>query len=949
MKKIIYCSIYLLCSYWIGCPIILGQTIPNKTTVKLDQSIIYGQLNNGFTYYIKPIEKEHCPIKMSLIVKTGILYEKPSQADFSHAIEHLAFRETKNFPKGIKGDSSTLSSLGMSLRDVSAMTSGVKTVYNYLPSNKKESIEKGILWFSDILFGLDFSEERINTERGVLLQEKLSKQDSNRIPQRTLNNKLFPWISDRANFLEINKTFSKKDVQAYYYKWYKPERTAVCIAGNIDDAEYLIDLIKKNFSGEIKNFSKEGVEEPWQKYLQSDRKFEIIESDSMLNQNLAKPITVNLYYRDATNNLLAGTIEGMKRDLKVQLLMHVLNDRFKEARKSFNNPTNIYSVHTSISGNQHLNKPPFAFKVILKSALHSEKKSLETCILMMNQLKKHGLNKSEFLKAKRELLTNFPAEISNPTDYWIRETQNHFIDNTPLPATKNNLIRSFLKDVSLEEVNLVISDLLSTAPNDIGIIIPKNYQTLLNSEIFTRNFIAQLSKETVPPYKEPKVISEVMTTKEIQTLDVEEPVSLKKGKLGTKVFTLKNGVKLILNPAREVSKTDDLLIRGYSSNGASCIPRKDYYSAIYAPSLILNSGIGKLNKFELEHFYQNSQSFQMGFHPYINYIESGIKTIVDKKEVEDFLQLFYLFATQPQINYSAFKAWQNQQLDFSSRSTSNVNDLIDLFHKKTDDISAIPVGEMRTESLKKVEFSKAVDFHKQFFGDPAAFTFIITGDFEEKKLLPIFLKYLGNLKNNATIKCAGISKNISLSENVNDELISSKTSNPAKSFYGLGFITQRNKTDDWKEEFKVMVLGKLADRLLTKFRYEKGLSLYYFSAGGNFNRALDRYEIEFRLNCTSRELLEVERETNKLVRDLKEGKFNEDLLQIILKEMAIKYETMKQMQWENQSLYRHYKFGEPIIKGSEIADFLKTLTSKEIQKTAKEYFIDSNKFELKGN
>ena len=165
----------------------------------------------------------------------------------------------------------------------------------------------------------------------------------------------------------------------------------------------------------------------------------------------------------------------------------------------------------------------------------------------------------------------------------------------------------------------------------------------------------------------------------------------------------------------------------------------------------------------------------------------------------------------------------------------------------------------------------------------------------------------------------------------------------------MGFIKQRNKTDDWKEEFKVMVLGKLADRLLTKFRYEKGLSLYYFSAGGNFNRALDRYEIEFRLNCTSRELLEVERETNKLVRDLKEGKFNEDLLQIILKEMAIKYETMKQMQWENQSLYRHYKFGEPIIKGSEIADFLKTLTSKEIQKTAKEYFIDSNKFELKGN
>ena len=70
-----------------------------NSKLQLNKEIIYGKLDNNFTYYIKQNLKPKNKASIHLILKAGSLMENDDQLGLAHLIEHMVFNGTKSYPK----------------------------------------------------------------------------------------------------------------------------------------------------------------------------------------------------------------------------------------------------------------------------------------------------------------------------------------------------------------------------------------------------------------------------------------------------------------------------------------------------------------------------------------------------------------------------------------------------------------------------------------------------------------------------------------------------------------------------------------------------------------------------------------------------------------------------------------------------------------------------------
>src|SRR5690606_30192198 len=122
--------------------------------------------------------------------------------------------------------------------------------------NSKDALNKGLLWFHDIT-DLEITPMKINSERNVLWQEILLKQGNDMedyFIREKMNANLFPCRNDFSNIYKHYETYQSKDLINFYNTWYRPEKMAIVLVGNISNMNVLEEQIIKRFSN-IKNDS----------------------------------------------------------------------------------------------------------------------------------------------------------------------------------------------------------------------------------------------------------------------------------------------------------------------------------------------------------------------------------------------------------------------------------------------------------------------------------------------------------------------------------------------------------------------------------------------------------------------------------------------------------------------------------------------------------------------
>jgi len=253
MKKSIVLSLSL---FFIAVTMIAqsGDTqssIPIPTgEIPIDPNVKVGKLSNGLTYYIRNNGKPADKVELRLVVNAGSILETERQLGLAHFMEHMNFNGTKNFQKNDLVD--YLQSIGVKFgAHLNAYTSFDETVYILpIPSDDPEKLEKGFQIIEDWAHNTTLSEEAIDGERGVVLEElRLRLGADERMQKETLPKIMYG--SKYADRLPIGtkeniENFSYDDVRDYYNTWYRPELIAVVAVGDLD-VETMEKKVKDHF------------------------------------------------------------------------------------------------------------------------------------------------------------------------------------------------------------------------------------------------------------------------------------------------------------------------------------------------------------------------------------------------------------------------------------------------------------------------------------------------------------------------------------------------------------------------------------------------------------------------------------------------------------------------------------------------------------------------------
>jgi zinc protease len=219
--------------------------------IPVDPALRQGTLANGLRYYIRENRTPPDRVDFRLVIKAGSIHEDDDQIGLAHVLEHMAFNGTRNFPGTalVEYLESTGNRFGAHLN---ARTGFETTVYQLqVPADDPAQLSRAFTVLADWAWGLTLDPTEIEMERGVVLEEWRERLGvGQRIDEATR-----PLVFAGSRFAErlpigteqSLQTFSHDALRRFYRDWYRPDRMAVIVVGDID-ATAVEDRIRRVFS-----------------------------------------------------------------------------------------------------------------------------------------------------------------------------------------------------------------------------------------------------------------------------------------------------------------------------------------------------------------------------------------------------------------------------------------------------------------------------------------------------------------------------------------------------------------------------------------------------------------------------------------------------------------------------------------------------------------------------
>lgn len=205
----------------------------------VDPRPVTGEFDNGLKYIVRRHPVPPGRAAVWLHISTGSLNETDPQRGLAHYLEHMAFNGSEHFPPG-----SVLpffQSLGLTFgQHQNAFTSFDQTVYQLaLPDNTPETLDKGLLFLSDVAFHLSLPEPEIERERQIILEERRASLGGRQRVQEEIFKRLAPGslVGERLpiGVEETIRSVARPDFLDYYKRLYTPSNMTVIAVADMDE------------------------------------------------------------------------------------------------------------------------------------------------------------------------------------------------------------------------------------------------------------------------------------------------------------------------------------------------------------------------------------------------------------------------------------------------------------------------------------------------------------------------------------------------------------------------------------------------------------------------------------------------------------------------------------------------------------------------------------------
>ncbi|MEP6851026.1 MAG: insulinase family protein [Acidobacteriota bacterium] len=907
-----------------------GQ-VRSDQPIPTDPNVRIGKLPNGMAYYIRKNAKPEHKVELRLAVNAGSILEREDQQGLAHFMEHMNFNGTAHFKKNELV--SYLQSIGVRFgADINAYTSFDETVYQLsIPTENPELINKGLLVLEDWATGATLDIEEINKERGVVLEElRLGRGGEQRMRDR-----YFPKLlrdSQYAQRLPIGKKdilekFDRKSILDFYETWYRPDLMAIVVVGDLD-----VNAIEIKIRSE---FAQIKAKRPFVKretFPIPDTKGTIVAVET---DKEAQITTSQIIFKKAPETV--NTLPELRQHLVREMHDGMLTARLEEIRQS-PNPPFVFAA----GGFGPLFREKSEFGLFGASGPENVGSTVSTLLTEVRRAQLFGFTSAELERMKDRYLTDyenrFKEKDKSESTGFADEYVANFLTHEPVPGIEfeYQYAKSVLPTITLGEVNEVAKT--TTTDDNRAIIVTGSAKEGVKypTEAELLALLRTAESAQLKPYTET-----VATEPLVKELPSGAAITDQKANtdLGLTYWTLSNGVKVILKPTD--FKEDQILLQGTAPGGLSLVGDDKAVSANSLSQFVGELGVKNLSKNELDKMLAGKKAdVGVGLSD-TSEIVFGETT---PKDLETMLQLVYLKFTSVNFNKPEFDSFISKQKMFLPNLLNNPssyfgNEVIKIMSQNNPRVFGLPT----VEQLDKVRFEDLQTVYKDRFADASGFTFVFAGNFDNDKIKPLILKYLGNLpssKRNETWKDLGIRPPTGKVDKTVNKGVDQK-SQVRITFTGPSPFSQDESRD-------LSALGELLTiKLIEILREEKG-GVYGVGASGGLGRIpYERYTFTIAFPCGPENVNSLIEAAMAEVAKLRNGQIEDKDIAKVKEARLVKLrEDSKTNNYWINVVSSNVTQGTRLFTEAQAETRINAISKDALQNAAKKYLNPDNKIQI---
>lgn len=710
------------------------ETFNLKEPIPFNPEVKVGKLANGLTYYILQNAKPKDKAELRLIIKAGSILEDEDQQGLAHFVEHMAFNGTKTFHKNELID--YLQNIGVEFgADLNAHTGYDETVYKLsVPVNNDTIYDTGLQILRDWADGIEFSDEEIDNERGVVAEELRARSGSDMrmyyksIPVLTNNSRYARRVP--AGKLDIVLNGKYEAIKRFYNDWYRPDLMAVVIVGDIDITK-TENKIKAVFGSlKPKANPKKRIE-----YTISDNQNPNI---AILKDKEASKTLVSIYYKQ--QNPVTETMADYKEKLLVSLYTGMLQQRLSEKAETKDAP--FLSAKTGFG---HFLADKSSYYLGANSKENDVATGIEALLTESERARRYGFSDSELKRYKDYILNNarllYKETGKVPSTYYVEHLTDYFTDNKPFPGSRFNyeFYKKELPGITVEEVNQVADKLISN--QNIAIVIKAPESANLPTEQWINTTLSSVTSKKIEPYRDSFKGKELMKTKPHPGTIISTAYNKE---IGLTTWELSNGVTVLAKPTQ--LQNDLISMSAYRPGGSSVAPDSLYISARNAGSIIGGSGFNTISATDLK---KMNLGKTVSVKPVINFYEDIVNATASTEQLERMLQMVHLYFTAPNKDQNVFDTYKANSVEFTKGLDNSPGAYFD---KEVSEIMtnnhlrAVPLSYKQIEDNLNLE--ESFNFYKERFASANGFTFIFVGNFDLDTLQKLVEQHIASLPSN---------------------------------------------------------------------------------------------------------------------------------------------------------------------------------------------------------
>ena len=222
----------------------------------------------------------------------------------------------------------------------------------------------------------------------------------------------------------------------------------------------------------------------------------------------------------------------------------------------------------------------------------------------------------------------------------------------------------------------------------------------------------------------------------------------KKGKIiskhqaanGYTEYLLSNGIKVSARPS--TIEPNRLTINMFRLGGRSLYPDEDAASLAFLGSVIKQSGAADFDFLTLE---KKRRGKALRVTPYIDSEEEGVKGVCVASDFKTWLEVAYLYLTQPRKDPAMFENILKKQESMLRNRNANPNVTYNDSLRYTLYGHRLRTKPMSVERLKEVSLDRIYQIYHERFGDLSGMNLIVTGDIREDDFEDLLCQYVASL------------------------------------------------------------------------------------------------------------------------------------------------------------------------------------------------------------